>query len=68
METVVINEFGVEIYYNVAVHLMDDELCKELDWSCAYDCPPQKFFDEYCIAHQKKFGEVWELAKPNPCY
>lgn len=68
MGTVVINEFGVGIYYIVAVHLMDDELCEELSRSFVYDCSPQEFFDAYCIAHQKKFGEVWELAKPNPCY
>jgi hypothetical protein len=29
---------------------------------------PQQFFDTYRKEHYKKFGEVFELAKPNPVW
>lgn len=67
MEKYVTNEHGVKIEYGVAEGLMDSDLREKV----AYDispCTAQEFFDAYVKAHQKKFGETWELAKENPCY
>ena len=63
----VTNPFGEVIPTNVAVQLMDDDLREALHRKMA-PCREQDFFDAYCVAHREKFGEVWELAKPNPCY
>lgn len=65
--TKVINEYGTEINYDVAVNLMDDEIREELHSKFA-PCSEQKFFEEYCKAHAEKYGEEWELAKENPNY
>ena len=69
---IVTNGYGVDINYGVAVNLMDDEireqLHEELVMQSDQDCTEQKFFDEYCKAHEDKYGEEWELAKENPCY
>lgn len=64
---IVINEYGISVDYEVAENLMDGDLREKV----AYDispCTDQEFFDAYVKAHQKKFGETWELAKENPCY
>ena len=61
------NEYGVEIHYNVAVALMDDEIREELH-SQLVPCSDQEFFDAYAKAHEKKFNEKWELTKENPTY
>lgn len=63
----VVNEYGVSIDYEIAVNLMDRELCEELNYKLA-PCTEQEFFDAYAKAHEEKFGEEWELAKENPCY
>lgn len=65
--TKVINEYGTEINYDVAVNLMDDKIREELHSKFA-PCGEQKFFEEYCKAHAEKYGEEWELAKENPNY
>ena len=69
---IVTNDYGVDIDYDVAVNLMDDEIREQLHeklvMQSAEDCTEQKFFDEYCKAHEEKYGEEWELAKENPCY
>ena len=67
MKTYVVNEYGVEIDYDSAVNLMDDELCERLSDELA-PCSNQEFFDAYCEAHEEKYGEPWELAKANPVY
>lgn len=67
MERIVVNEWGTEIYYDAAVGLMDDEIRERLHGELA-PCTDQEFFDAYVAAHEKKFGEEWELAKKNPCY
>lgn len=61
------NFWDVEIEYNVAEHLMDDDLREEIYRDIA-PCTGQEFFDEYAKRHEEKFGEEWELAKENPCY
>jgi hypothetical protein len=63
----VINLYGTEIYWNAAVELMDDDIREELHSELA-PCTEQEFFTAYCKAHEEKFGEEWELAKPNPVY
>ena len=69
---IVTNDYGVDIDYDIAVNMMDDEireqLHEELVMQSDEDCTEQKFFDEYCKAHEEKYGEEWELAKENPCY
>lgn len=47
---------GKSYYFDAAVNLMDDELCKELHAELA-GCSKQVFFDEYCERHMEKFGE-----------
>ena len=68
MITKVINEFGKEINFEVAVELMDDELREEIAATGDYDNDSQGFFMAYCEAHERKFGEEFELAKENPQY
>ena len=63
----VINAYGVEINFDAAVALMDDDLREDLALDLA-PCTNQAFFDRYAQAHEERFGEPWELAKPNPCY
>lgn len=69
---IVTNNYGVDIDYDVAVNLMDDKIREQLHEKLVMqsdeDCTEQKFFDEYCKAHEEKYGEEWELAKENPCY
>ena len=61
------NNYGVEIDWNTAVNLMDDDLREELSADLA-PCTEQEFFEAYAKAHDNKVGEAWELAKDNPCY
>ena len=63
----VINSYGIEINYNAAVELMDDELREEVHADLA-PCTDQEFFDEYSRRHAERFGESWEMDKRNPCY
>lgn len=64
---VVINSFGVEINYETAVALMDDDLREKLHAEIA-PCTNQEFFDSYCKAHEEKFSESFALDDPNPTY
>ena len=64
---IVKNNYGVEIEWNTAVNLMDDDLREELNADLA-PCAEQEFFEAYAKAHEAKFSEEWELAKENPCY
>lgn len=63
----VVNNYGVNIDFDVAVMLMDDEIREQLHYKLA-PCSDQLFFDSYAKEHELKFNEVWELAKENPCY
>ncbi len=62
----VTNEYGVEILFDVAVELMDDDIREDLH-AKGYDTN-QAFFDAYCKAHAEKYEEDFELAKANPTY
>lgn len=66
-DSLVINEYGQLIHYDVAVNMMDDDLRNELHFELA-PCTDQEFFEAYEKAHQEKFDEVWELSKANPVY
>ena len=63
----VTNEYGKRIDFDASVNMMDDELREELHLELA-PCSNQEFFDAYCAAHERKFGEEWELAKQNPVW
>ena len=63
----VINDYGLEIDFNIAVSLMDDEIREQIHSDLA-PCTEQEFFEAYCLAHEKKYGEKFELAKKNPCF
>ena len=69
---IVTNDYGIDIDYDIAVNMMDDEIREQLHEKLVMqsdkECTEQKFFDEYCKAHEDKYGEEWELAKENPCY
>lgn len=65
--TIVTNYWDVEIDFDAAVALMDNEIREEIARDLA-PCTEQEFFDAYCKAHEDKYGEEWELAKRNPCY
>lgn len=56
----VVNEYGVEINYDAAVELMDDELREEIHSEMA-PCSDQEFFDEYVRRHREKFGEEFAV-------
>lgn len=63
----VVNEWGIEFDYELAVNLMDDDLREELNFQIA-PCTEQEFFTAYVQSHTDKFGEEWELAKQNPAF
>lgn len=71
-DNTVTNSYGTDVDFEIAVNMMDDEireqLHEELVMQSDEECTEQKFFDEYCKAHEDKYGEEWELAKENPCY
>lgn len=63
----VINLAGQKIDFDAAANLMDDGIREEVHTKFA-PCTEQKFFTEYEKAHEKKFGEKWELSKENPVW
>lgn len=58
---IVKNQYEIEINFEAAAILMDDELREELHNDIA-PCTEQEFFDAYCERHLVKYGEDWELA------
>ena len=61
------NSYGVEIKFDVAANLMDDEL-REAVHAAIAPCSEQEFFDEYCRRYEETNGEPWFLDTPNPQY
>lgn len=62
----VLNMSDAVVDFDAAVLLMDDEIREEMnqyDWATFQD-----FFRAYELLHKMKFGEPWELSKPNPTY
>lgn len=64
---IVVNRNGYKLDFDAAVAIMDDEICEELHNLLA-PCSDQEFFSAYEKAHEKKYGEEWELSKENPCW
>ena len=62
------NKYGITIDFDTAVNLMDDDTREAIHATGDYDGNPQGFFDAYAAAHLDKFGQPWELDKPNPVY
>lgn len=62
------NRYGVIIDFDTAANLMDDDTREAIHATGNYDDDPQGFFDAYAAAHLDKFGQSWELDKPNPVY
>jgi uncharacterized glyoxalase superfamily protein PhnB len=60
------NQYNVTIDFDTAVNMMDDAIREQLHAE-GIDTE-QEFFDAYVAAHLDKFGEPWELNKPNPAY
>lgn len=63
----VTNIYNVEIDFDVAIELMDDELREELHAKLT-PCAEQDFFNAYAQAHEERYNEIWELNKENPIY
>lgn len=60
------NEYGVEIDFEAAAMLMDDDIREQLHME-GFD-NEQDFFDAYCKAHEEAFHDEFECAKENPVY
>lgn len=60
------NRAGVEIDFEAAVNLMDDEIREQLAAE-GYDTE-QTFFTAYEAAHFFKYLGEWELSKANPVW
>ena len=56
------NQYGVQIDFDAAVNLMDDDIRESVHRDLA-PCTDQEFFDEYC-----KRDKRFELAKQNPVF
>lgn len=63
----VTNQYGIEIDFDVAVNLMDDEIRENLNELIA-PCTNEEFFDYYCTEHEFKYGCEWVLDTENPVY
>ena len=61
----VVNECGTEIDFEAAVALMDEEIREQIAGNVDTE---QEFFDAYCKAHEKAYGESFECAKSNPVW
>lgn len=63
----VINPYGLEIDWDAAVALMDDDIREELHASREWDTE-EDFFRAYAAAHLARYGEPWELDGLNPVW
>lgn len=63
----VTNKYGVVIDFEIAVNFMDDGIRERL-YNFIAPCSEQDFFEAYCLAHECRFNEPFELAKENPVY
>lgn len=65
----VVNDYGQVFDFRSATEYMDDEIKEKLNYITTDTIDGnQRFFDEYCKEHEKKFGEPFELAKENPVW
>ena len=62
----VINKHGVEVDFEFAVNMMDEEIREEIH-NKLVPCTDQEFFDAYAEKHANVYGEVdWQPAQRNP--
>jgi len=61
----VINSYGIEVDFDAAVAIMDDELREEIHAQFA-PCSEQKFFDEYVKAHEARFWGEFPADSRDP--
>jgi hypothetical protein len=65
----VINQYGIELFFEAVVELMDDDVREAVHASLEDGTTIQKFFDLYCDAHEEKFGgEFFLNASENPSW
>ena len=70
----VINRNGIEIDYESALMLMDEDILDIMShewygWDAVYSpVTDQEWFSCYEVLHEVKYGEEWELSKANPTY
>ena len=63
----VINSYGKEVDYELAVSFMDDEIREQLHSELA-PCSNQDFFNAYAKRHEEAFGEEWIADSENPVW
>ena len=64
---IVENDYGVEIDFEVATYLMEDDIREALHNELV-PCTDQEFFDAYVKVYKEKYGEPWEFSKKNTVY
>ena len=64
---IVVNTSGVEINFESAIELMDEDIREKLH-SELVPCTEQEFFSAYEKAHEEKFGEPWLLSEEDPIW
>lgn len=58
---------SLPVAIDTVINLMDGDLREELNGEIA-PCTFADFCGAYASAHHKKFGEIWEFDKVNPCF
>ena len=62
----VINKHGVEVDFEFAVNMMEEEIREEIHNKLS-PCTDQEFFDAYVEKHANVYGEEdWQPAQRNP--
>lgn len=63
---IVVNGYGVEFDYNVALSYMSNEGVREKLNEELAPCTPQEFFDAYAEEYALHYGHPWVLSEENP--
>ena len=64
----ILNDWGVSIYFDVALQHMDDDIREFIHDHIDHTCTEQEFFNMYCEEHLNKYGEEFFLNEMNPVY
>lgn len=64
--TNVTNAYGIEINFDAAVSMMNDEI-REAVHAQGIESE-QEFFNAYAAAHEDQYGEEWEMNAENPVW
>jgi hypothetical protein len=62
----VINQHGEAIDFAAACNLMDSAIAADMDYGDGLT--EQEFYNAYCLRHLQKYGDEFELDKPNPVW